>query len=407
MKRMDNGAFDAVNRGATCTRRTLFAVMAAAATSCLFAPALALAEDASGAVAFSLSDDGATRLYYSHEAAVQAACAGNVVFLNADWQLAETLSVAEGQTLVINMNGHKIAGDGSATVIHLGKSCSLTLQCSKTGGLLTGGNSSSGAGGIQMDDGSTLVLDNVVVAGNCGKFGGGVGVDQDCTVYLRGGASIRNNSGRFGGGVYSHASGTTIHLENHSAISENYATEGGGGIFFYDSRFSVCSDDGTGCISGNKTGGVGGAVDTYSVVSASNSAEFSGITFSENHADGSCGAIELRQSGVTFRDCDFLDNSAGTDAGAVRLGLECDASMEGCTVSGNYCSDAGVGGGIVCNEGAEVALSGAYVIDGNTRGKHGTPDDLQINEPQVGIFFCDQNGRNTAFEDDEPWQLAS
>ena len=254
MKRMDNGAFDAIGRGTTCTRRTLFAAMAAAATSCLFAPALALAEDASGAVAFSLSDDGATRLYYSHEAAVQAACAGNVVFLNADWQLAETLSVAEGQTLVIDMNGHKIAGDGSATVIHLGKSCSLTLQCSETGGLLTGGNSASSAGGIQMDAGSTLVLDNVVVADNCGKLGGGVGVDQDCAIYLRGGASIRNNSGRFGGGVYSHASGTTIHLENHSAISENYATEGGGGIFFYDSRFSVCSDDGTGCISGNKTG---------------------------------------------------------------------------------------------------------------------------------------------------------
>ena len=487
-------------RFGTCTRRTMLGTTVATLGGLLM-PGRAQADEArdylNGAVAFSFTALGTPRVYGTMDAAIEAGGEGSVVYLCVDWLLADALTVASGQGLTLDLNGHAINAQASGPAIHVCENASLTLQSASasgtrsfdydgidaetgegvaasvmSGGLVTGGDGD--VGGALLDAGATLTLDNVAMAGNRGAKAGGVIAAKNCNVYLQNGASIRHNSGDAGGirvtgedvniyldgaslaenrasgrggAVRSDADGTRIYLENGSSISGNYAAEGGGATFFRDSWFCVCSSDRTGSVRGNKTAGCGGAIDTYSVVMSSNNGELYGVDFSENHADKDCGAIELRQSNVSIMSCGFTDNTAGGDVGAIRLGLECDATMEDCSVENNRCSAQGTGGGIVCNERVELTLGGTCLVENNTRGENGAADNLRLGERRVlfsnevalvkgevgagsrigitaasesgtmrdmgkvgediggagGVFFSDVDGYGVAVEDGELW----
>ena len=429
-------------KDASISRRTLFGA-AAAAVGCLLAPARALAEDAvstdsgtlgdypANVMAFSMADDGRGYPYYTTDAAIQAGYEGKVIYLNVDWLFTGTMTVADSKSLTIDMNGHKIQNLGNGAAIRLYENSSLTL-CSNVpdvattfyytgfdaatgdamdasviaGGLVTGGSNTFG-GAFRMDNRSTLTLDNVAVAGNHAKQGGGIYAKENCNIYVKNGASIQHNraikgSGIYvnqddtnifmdngfisdnhayqcGGGIYSDDNGTRVHLENKSSICGNCAESDGGGLYFYQSWLNVVSDDGTGSVSGNTAEGSGGGIYINPVQTAiyTTSGSLTGLTISENVANGEGGGgVYQGQKDIEIVNCTITENY-GSNGGGVYFNCF-NAVINGCTITENTCGVRGVGGGVTsyCLVSNLFTLCGVCQIKDNTRGKYGSDDDF-------------------------------
>ena len=428
---------------------------------CLVSPAQALAVTREPVA--SSTDGKRVTVYYTVDDAMAAGYTGKTIIMDKDWHLSERLTVADSQSITIDMNGHKITTDGGGVVIRLYEKSTLTLTSDTTttfsytgysadsasaktisatvttGGLVTGGYNyvslpwtsaeNNTAGGITMDAESTLVLDNVAVAGNYGGDGGGIYTKKKCTIKMKNGASVERNAAKGvavigppragaggiyvsaadtniwmdnsyirmnhasngGGGLFSDADGTRIHLDNNSSISENWAKYGGG-LFFNNSYFNVVSD-GTGKISDNIAGPLGD--DTYGMGGAiyvapddlTNEGSIENITFSGNRASLHGGALCLKQEWTTVAGCTFTGNSAGENGGAIYVFNDnikiCDSDIAGTTITGNYCNTFGEnyeGGGVYVNYLNDLTLSGTVVVKNNTRGKNGSKDDVFLAE---------------------------
>ena len=148
-----------------------------------------------------VAEDSEGNQYGTVSEAWDAARSGKLIKMKRDWRISYRLVLNEGESATIDMAGFRIdrqrgsyVSDGE--VIYLGKGASLTLKSSvtttthdfngwldgkynyslkiKSGGLVTGGWSSNGAGGVHMKENAMLTLDNVSVAGNraeisCGR----------------------------------------------------------------------------------------------------------------------------------------------------------------------------------------------------------------------------------------------
>ena len=415
-----------------------------AATLCaLYAPTTALAANG---VAHSVDGSGAKTEYSTIGDAINAGYDGKTVIMDSDWTPAGTLTIAQGKTLTIDMNGHEIAGDGNSVVITLGEKSSLTLTSSQTkqfcfrgysnndgsevnvpletGGLVRNGCDLTSAGGIYMDASSSLSLDNVTVAGNKGGKAGGIYVGENCKINMSNGAGVRNNTGTTGGiwinkdevtinmnkaaiddnygsskggGIYSDADATRIFMENGSSISGN-TSQSGAGIFYNYSFFHLESADGTGYINNNRATGTydscGGGIYVASDTLAQNEGTIKGLTISGNRTANNGGGIYLDQRWTNVVDCSIKDNQAQNNGGGVYLDND-HCGIESCTISGNVCSNAGgndEGGGVFVTFGKELKLTGKCTIKGNTRGVNGSADDLFLQDNSISIHACITGG---------------
>ncbi len=376
-------------------------------------------------------------------------------FNSDDWDIQTTMGVDGGKELTIDMNGHRISNTGDGSVIHLYEGASLTLTSSKpnawftfdgynpaerdskesmkisTGGLITGGRNVKG-GGIYMEDGSSLTLDGVTVAGNDAEAsgaiwetqaGGGICANKNCTVELTGNARVQNNyswnegggiylnkdgatviidGGRVdsnralqGGGIFSDGSNSTITVKNNGIINGNVA-KGGGGVFFNQSKFSIVSEDKTGTISNNKaisdsddTSGGGIFVDSKS---GENSGLIKGLKICDNYSAYDAGAIELDQESTTVSECTITGNTASKDAGAIYVNND-KCTIDGCTITGNVCnlSDSNYeGGGVFVSYRYDVKMTGICTVKGNTRVKKdsGDADDVFLGTISGGTGYA-------------------
>ena len=405
----------------------------------LIAPARALAADS---VAY--SDDSGNRTYYSSiDEAITAGYGGKTIVMSRDWELSECIKIKENATLVIDMSGHKIANNGSSSVVGLGEGSHLTLQATKSttftydgdssmydaktqqkvtaGGLITGGYSPYDGGGVCMDAGSTLTLDNVAVAGNRAYDGGGVYVKKNCTINMKNNAVIEHNrasgpgggiyvgdeevtinmDGAYirdnyaftnGGGISSSEDATRIFMENGSSISRNTACEGGG-IYYGSSYFHLESRDKTASISDNKATGEnnsdgGGGIRVVAMGTfKSTEGTIKGLTISGNSSASNGGGIYNSQDKAQIVDCAITGNASRMNGGGIHLnGSGC--GINGCTITGNYCDGAGQnneGGGIFVAYSYDITLTGVCTVKGNTRGANGSADDLFLGETKGNL----------------------
>ncbi len=416
--------------------KALMVFAAAAFASVAVAPTTAQAADT---VAYSLSPEGYPHLYYSVDAALTAGYNGNVIYMSKDWEISDTLAIADSKTIVIDMNGHQIKSDGSGTALRLEEHANLTLKSSKSvefsykgfsnedgsqidcqttsGGLVTGGKAN--VGGVRINNEATLTLDNVAVAGNrgIGDFGdgyfsvGGMQLGKKSTVNVQNGATIEHNrgsvggillwsangtvnmnngtvranyaSGDGGGGIYVDATQSYIGLENHASICENRSVIGGG-IFMYSSYFTIESKDKTGTIKDNKAmdpkGGMsdrGGGAIYVDVKLGSSEGTIKGLTITGNQAYQRGGAISLCQEWTRIIDCTITGNTSGIDGGAI---VNCDDnnSIENCTIENNVCdarSQGCTGGGVYTCYTDDIKLTGVCRIR-NNKTYGGVEDDV-------------------------------
>ena len=434
----------------TTARRTaqafllVFAAALMAALCAFVAPAKALADDKAAsdstektAVAHSTDAAGNKTSYYSTSEALTAGYAGVKIVMDEDWALTDTLSIASGKTLTLDMNGKRITAASGKSAIHLSGNAKLTLTSSRQnnfyytgydgktgngftayispiGGLVTGANAYGDGGGVCMDDGSTLTLDGIAVAGNSGENCGGIYMGAQCTLNLQNGATVAYNKGSSGGiyisgknsavnmdnasitGNYASASGggircgaigITIAMENKSTISGNTALYGGG-IYLDHTNFNIVSKDKTGAISNNDLSGRESADDyadgagIYVDSAGSGSGEISGITVSGNKASGNAGGIFLGQKSTRVSDCTVTNNTAGRYAGGIYVNSDC--TIASCTVTGNSSNGMGSnypGGGVYVDCSYDVTLSGKCTITDNTRGSDkSNRDDLFLDD---------------------------
>lgn len=218
----------------------------------------------------------------------------------ADWKDADSdLIVPEGSVTTLNMNAHTIdrglalkGNARSGEVIWVQKGASLTINGSGAGGaekkaylytstdtgkkpsesslagsenkgLLSGGSSNTGAGGIHVSWNATLLLNDVIIAGCYSSHNGG-------GIYYESGGRLELNRSEitgclakdFGGGLLATGTGGNISL-NQSVIDHNYAVTGGGIYIDGDDTILVGIGESDSEISGNEAKQSGGGIALY------------------------------------------------------------------------------------------------------------------------------------------------
>lgn len=203
----------------------------------------------------------------------EAANSGEKLILEKDWKCSiydSTLTIPEGKTLNLDLNGHKIdrklaskdqRDDGEIFSVESGRTLIIDDSTKKKTGKLIGGNGKNG-GAISVKEGGVLELKggnltankaekggaiynegtvkisgegtvNAALYGNTAKLGGGIYNAGTLTIDCD---AIRDNTASVGGGVYN-AAGT---MNLSGAISDNESDESAGGVYLADgSAFNV------------------------------------------------------------------------------------------------------------------------------------------------------------------------
>lgn len=445
--------------------------------------------------------------YPSFQKAWEVATAkdGNTIKMLADWNFSKNdscLEVPAGRSLTIDMGNFTInrnkteqekpheASDssGNGTVFHVGKGAKLTIigaSVAKTkkagrviegvwfldstgteiieGALITGGgtDSTDGGGAFRVEEGASVSLENVTIAGNV--------ADQFGTLYGSGGAmklkgekitvSLVNSSIKYnyaerdGGGIYVDEEKARITLTN-SHIDHNHAGTDGGGIFVNEDDCGItlinstinnnyCGSDGGGIcyalyanaapglslyensqISSNKAGDEGGAVyiggedlkisgglfegnlakKGGAIYCNNDDVVISNATFKSNTATYIGGAIFLAETECTVRNCDIIKNKAEYGGGIYFE--EEDNSLESCRIEENIATVKG--GGAYAQDNnliytMKLGLAGLMYIRNNTLA-NGTVSNLVL-ENKTYIFSAAE-GRSEIHIDCAPRKLS-
>ncbi len=195
--------------------------------------------------------------YYDVQEAINAANGGTVTLL-ADVTLDAALTVPAGRAGTLALKGHTIdrglADSGAVPdgyVIRIEEGSTLTLTDNGTGGKLTGGNDSSGCGGVWVYEYGEFNMTGGEISGNiAAQFGGGV---MNGGTFTMTDGKISDNIAYIGGGLYNNGTFTMTGGE----ISDNTASVGGGGVVMR----GTSSISGKPVIKGNKVGGAENNVD--------------------------------------------------------------------------------------------------------------------------------------------------
>ncbi len=197
---------------------------------------------------------------------------GAAIQLGDNITTTSTITIPEGASVTLDLNGKAITADFSDDVINVVGT--LTLKDSGTGGTITHGMNGSSkymGRGVKVD-GGTFIMKSGSIAGN--QFDG-IGDGRGCGVFVKRGTfnmeggSIQNNNSTYmleagssyGGGVYV-ATNATFHMSD-GTISNNAVKFLGGGVYISGSytgsggTFTMSGGSITGNQAGDKGGGVG------------------------------------------------------------------------------------------------------------------------------------------------------
>ena len=285
-------------------------------------------------------------------------CLGGDVALSGVWE------ISDGQTITLCLNGKTVTQTKANTRAILLKDGVLSIcDCAATPGKITGVQfTSDNYGGAVRVNGGTFNLYGGSITGN----------------------RIEANNG---GGAAVYVGGGTFNMEGGTVNANTVATKkGGGAIYLQNSTVNLNG----GSVESN-AGYIGGAV--YAGTNAV--LKLDGVTIKNNTAETDAGAIRVEDSAqVTFTSGELSGNFAPNNGGAVHvLGS---FTMEGGKITGNGKQDTkytAAGGAIAVSGGGNAQLTGGE-ISGNTA-KNGAGLLLQGTNPQVLLKDITING-NTA-----------
>ncbi len=439
--------------------------------SVLFAGVLCLSPlGIQASTTYATNEDGSKK-YTSIDDAWDAAQDGIKIVMQQDWNISSRLVLDSNTTATIEMNGHKISRGLSSSksngeVIKLCSNSTLNLngknapstvfnfngyvdgistKCStNSGGLITGGYSTNGGGGIHMKSGSKLNLDSVSISGNKSNrslgsdgHGGAIYMDgKEDKVNLVDSEITFNASQRDGGAIYvnnasstiqavrssivNNTAGASLSLDDQTAcggaiaiddndvsisledskIDENYANAYGGGIYSNGKNTQVTLNASS--ISFNRSDNNGGGIyfnySNFKLESKNHDGQISHNNAQSNDWGGAVYAARCYFSGNSGKiDGITFDSNSAYAGGAINIHQE-NVTVSNCTFTNN---DAYIGSAIevdndnfvlenstIQNNTTHVAHSAAVVVDGY--------NDLTLN----GIVNITKNPNTDLYGDD-------
>lgn len=236
--------------------------------------------------------------------------------LTGDVMLSADVSVPDGVSCTIDLNGYVLKGTGSGPVITVESGGCLTLDdtsAEKTG-KVTGGSAAYG-GGVFVVGGTFTMNGGCITENTALTNGGGVSVGDGSLFTLNGGR-ISGNTAEFGGGVFAYNS--TFKMKG-GYIEENNAETGAGGVCVRDGPFIMEG----GYITGNHAPFCGG-VYIHSV---------STFTMDDGYITGNR-ADEIGGGGVLITDASFVMNGGAISQNSAKYGGGVFADAGSCTLSG-------------------------------------------------------------------------
>ena len=312
----------------------------------------------------------------------------------ADWG-NNRLIIPEKANVTFNMNGHMynrgLSSDKSnGEVILVNSDSTLTINGGDTGtkhnagvytststggknntvktfsgGLIAGGYSSNGAGGLDVKGSVNLILNNVTIAGcraeqswGSDGYGGAIWLKGSKTnLTLKDSLIAGNYAYNDGGGIYaSNKDYNYIYLRN-SRIDANYCDDEGGGIALDGEKLSI-SGNGDSYITGNGAGDDGGGIYLWN-----DDVSVSSLTVDGNSAGGNGGGIYTLEETVSMGDLDVTGNKAKNGAG---LYISNDGNtISGCRIKENTASGSGSGVFVESDVDEKFSVTGTTVIKDN------------------------------------------
>ena len=256
------------------------------------------------------------------------------------WEFnGELIDMESGSTLIINGGSEKTA---HSEPVYNSKSSDAVADKWTTfyGGVLTGGSSTNGAGGIHVKDQCNLVLNDVTIAGcraevpwydSAGTrsgFGAGIWiVGGNTSVVLNNSTITGCHAQNDGGGIFgSNSNNMRIELVN-SHVDYNFSRSDGGGIDL-DGEKLVIKGDGKSTVSGNDTNGLGGGLYIWN-----DEVTVSGLIIHDNKAKKG-GGVYTTEEDISLTGLDIKNNTASELGGGIYVEND-DTTIADCTVTGN------------------------------------------------------------------------
>ena len=171
-------------------------------------------------------------------------------FGSGDGFSSGAIKFPENVRVTLNLNGHTIDRDLSdwkwnGEVIYVDENANVIIN----NGTITGGWSGGGAGGIHIDDGARVELNNVSIKDNTADDddGGGIAVYDGATLTMNGGSFVDNElngkesecTNYYGGAVYVEDSTATFNGVTFQNNYTEYNTCYGAAIYAADSNVTI------------------------------------------------------------------------------------------------------------------------------------------------------------------------
>ncbi|GHU76852.1 hypothetical protein FACS189461_4900 [Spirochaetia bacterium] len=173
------------------------------------------------------------------------------------------VAIFSDHSTIFTMEGGEISGNSAISNKGWGTGGGVFVQgdddivFTMSGGIISNNSSSSGGGGVCLQNGATFTMSGGTISGNnAGDFGGGVA--QQMGTFIMSGGTISGNSAKDNGGGVVIADGCNMIMEG-GTISGNNASNGGG-IFSVLAKNSLWK--GTGCSFTMKGGRIQGNTDS-------------------------------------------------------------------------------------------------------------------------------------------------
>ena len=267
-----------------------------------------------------------------------------------------------------------------------------TATTTTYGGTLAGGNGLAGTGGIYIDSGKDVYINDVTIIG-CkayynfmysafhSGYGGGIIITEDNTkLHLKNSTITGCLAEQDGGGIYAKDDDNiTIELDN-SHVDKNYANSDGGGINMDGEKLLIKGKNNS-SISFNETEGYGGGVYFWN-----DEVTLQGVTVEGNYAGDYGGGVYLQEEDSAIKECVIIDNSTKGVGGGVYINNDY-TEINNTTITGNS------GFGVYVNSGCDkgVNIFGNTVINNNTDGS-GNRGNLRIEDNTSFVNFNQSDG---------------
>ncbi|SEF47344.1 Lipase (class 3) [Eubacterium ruminantium] len=314
---------------------------------------------------------------------------GHVFNRNNGWNddssySGEMIRVESGATLTINGSSDEteknMQHENVAVYTSANEGSKATGRITTTGGTITGGVSTRGAGGIYVKSEAIVNLNDVTIAGCCSRdsagtnngFGGGIWLcGEEIGLRMKDSRIVGCLSDDEGGGICVYDSNIVSIELNNTIIEENYASNNGGGICVNNDNIHINAINNS-SLSNNKSGYDGGGL----YLNDENESA-TGLIISGNTAGRNGGGIYLCDENESVSSCVITENTADERGGGIYVN-DNNQTISECEIVNNTANMSGGGVYIYENVDTGFNISGKTVIKDNTGKMMG--DNLYVSD---------------------------